>query len=531
MLWIGLHLPWLSLESFATTLPPGASAQPVALIDAHRVSAVNQAARAAGVQPGMKRATALALAPHLFLGEADPARDACALQAVAHAALVFTPMVCLSPPAGVLLDVHTTLRYFGGIDALWQRLGNMLAPLGHQVQRVRAPTAQGAAWLAQWRDGVVCADLPALHRTLDEVPVGVLDSTQSYLDALTGMGLHHVGELRRLPRDGLARRFGEALLAELDSAWGTRADPREPVVLPPVFESHVELFARADTAEQLRQGAEVLLARLVVWLSARQAFVRRFRLLLRHEGRLRQAEGPAVTVVDVALAEPSRDAAHLQSLLRERLATLALPAPTLELSLQAHDIAHQPPPNIDLFPTPRSEHEGLVRLIERLQARLGAAQVQRLVRVADPRPECAGHVVPYEPGPAPRAPEPVVMSRRPARRQARSSGRDTPLPPKAALALPACPLEPERPAPPARPVWLLPEAVPLPERQSRPLLDGHVLQLLCGPERIEAGWWDAGLVERDYFIAQTREGALVWIYRARLPLSGDEGWFLHGRYG
>ena len=67
----------------------------------------------------------------------------------------------------------------------------------------------------------------------------------------------------------------------------------------------------------------------------------------------------------------------------------------------------------------------------------------------------------------------------------------------------------------------------------RPWLDGQALQLLSGPERIEAGWWDASLAERDYFIAQAAGGALVWIYRARLPLSvaGQEGWFLQGRFG
>ena len=85
-----------------------------------------------------------------------------------------------------------------------------------------------------------------------------------------------------------------------------------------------------------------------------------------------------------------------------------------------------------------------------------------------------------------------------------------------------------------RPIWLLPEPVALRERQLRPLLDGRPLQLLCGPERIESGWWDAGLVERDYFIAQAEDGALVWIYRARLPMtaaSAGTGWFLQGRFG
>jgi protein ImuB len=73
----------------------------------------------------------------------------------------------------------------------------------------------------------------------------------------------------------------------------------------------------------------------------------------------------------------------------------------------------------------------------------------------------------------------------------------------------------------------------LPERQSRPCLDGRALQLLSGPERIESGWWDTGLAERDYFIAQALDGALVWIYRTRLPRADDaqaQGWFLQGRF-
>ena len=83
-----------------------------------------------------------------------------------------------------------------------------------------------------------------------------------------------------------------------------------------------------------------------------------------------------------------------------------------------------------------------------------------------------------------------------------------------------------------RPVWLLPHPEPLPERQGGPWLDGAPLQLLSGPERIEAGWWDAALAERDYFIARTTDGALVWIYRGRLPMmEPTQGWFMQGRFG
>lgn len=508
MLWIALHLPHLSLESFAVTVPPQAAARPLALLEAQRIADVDARASALGVLPGLKRATALALAPQLVLGQADARRDRRALVSVAHGALAFTPLVSLSPPQGVLLEVQSSLRYFGGHAALLKKLKEALRPLGHEIQFASAPTAQGAALLSKQPGDGYCPDLSTLHRRLELAPLGLLVSVQGHEAALQGMGLQTLGELRRLPRMGVIRRFGRGLLDELDCAWGLQPDPQVSLTAPPFFDSGLELFARADTTEQVLHGAEVLLARLVAWLSARHAFVRRFTLLMRHERRWRhEKKAPEVTVLEVALAQPSRDTGHLQSLLRERLGRLQLVAPTLALSLQSHDIACQAPPNAELFPAPRSEREGLGRLIERLQARLGAQQVQCFRRVEDHRPEksspCHAALPSEFDGPP--------SSARPA-----------------AKLLSAVPC--------LRPVWLLVPAQSLPVHGDRPLLGGRPLTLLSGPERIESGWWDTELAERDYFIAKTLDGALVWLYRTRLIASADvfsvqSSWFLQGRFG
>jgi protein ImuB len=79
MLWIALHLPQLSLESLAATLPAELRQMPLALVEARQIVAVNAGAQAAGVKPGMKRATALGLAPQLVTAAADAQRDAQAL--------------------------------------------------------------------------------------------------------------------------------------------------------------------------------------------------------------------------------------------------------------------------------------------------------------------------------------------------------------------------------------------------------------------------------------------------------------------
>ena len=48
-----------------------------------------------------------------------------------------------------------------------------------------------------------------------------------------------------------------------------------------------------------------------------------------------------------------------------------------------------------------------------------------------------------------------------------------------------------------------------------------------GPERIEAGWWDGGDIRRDYYIAESPRGEMLWIYRDSV-VAPDGEWFLHG---
>lgn len=507
MLWLAIHLPLLPLEAFCATLPPEQAARPVALLKDHVVAQVNRAAAERGIKPGIKRATALALAAELLLAESHAGREAAALQGVVHAALAFTPAVTWHDAQTVLLEVQPSLRLFGGLDALHQRLQAALQPLGHRVSLAAAPTARGAALLAQWRPrsvpllhGPHATQLPALRQLLLQAPVWLLGPGREHWDALQGMGLHTLSDLQALPRSGLARRFGEGLLEELDQALGQAPDPRRWVSLPEHFEARLELFARIDRAELILHGTAVLLARLVAWAQARHGRVAAFTLRMLHE-RARDVAEPH-TDLRIELAEPALDAAHLQGLLRERLGRLALIAPTMDLILQCRHLVAAPAPNGELFPTRASEAEGLTRLLERLRARLGDEQVQQIVPVADHRPERASRALPLgDPLPAGACEVPVQPSTRE----------------------PAMPLH--------RPAWLLAEPLPLAARQWLPLMHGRVLQLLSGPERIETGWWDGHPVARDYYIAQDHHGALVWVYRHRLPVSeGEPVWFLQGLF-
>jgi protein ImuB len=532
MLWIGVHLPALSLESFIATLAPepvdaeddedGESPGPIALVERHRIAAANPAALACGVRPGQKRATALALAPHTRIGEADPTRDAVALMTVAHVLLAFTPAVSLAGEHVVLAEVQASLRYFGGLPRLLERLRAALAPLGHALSVACAPTAQGAHWRATGREAAPCAlpaDAAAWRAIVGVVPVARMAAAARHLGALQTLGLACAADLWRQPRAGLVRRFGAELLADIDRALGELADPRPWLQPPPVFDSRLELFMRADDSAALLAGAAVLLNRLTAWAGACHGLVSGFQLRLHHESRLRTRDDPTArtTVLDMALGEPVCDTAHLQALLRERLQRQPLAASVIELSLYCDAIAPGAPPNAELFPSAAGAGEGWQRLLERFEARLGAHNIQRLQPVADHRPE---HATAVRTGGAtavlPSAGAPLYLEADPA--DAATAAGDPSHWPRL-----------------KRPVWLLPEPQPLREQGGTPLLGGRALWLVAGPERIEAGWWDEDFAEfaaRDYFIAQADDGALLWVYRFRhAPQEAQAGWYLHGRFG
>ena len=347
MLWLALHLPLLSLEAFAATLTAArarAAAGPGGAAPHRRRQRGGRRSRRAPGPQACDRAGAGAGAA----AWARPmrARDAAALQAVAQAALAFTPMVVLDAgPATVLLELQHSaalLRRSGPpAREAARRAGAAGPPLaGRRRTHRRRRGAAGALGQGRPRRSASRPAQPpssarcALCSTRCRWPCSAPAANTGRLCkawACTGWPT-----CAALPRSGLARRFGESLLHELDRARGDAPDPRVPLQLPAVFEGRLELHMRADTSDQVLHGAGVLLARLIAWAQARRARIAAFTLRMQHE-RLRRADADDTvapcTDLKIELAEPGADPAQLRLLLRERLAHCPLPAPTLALHL------------------------------------------------------------------------------------------------------------------------------------------------------------------------------------------------------
>ncbi len=373
------------------------------------------------------------------------------LESIAGWACQFTPKVALAPPDALLAEIEASLRYFGGLDCFLAKLRAGLDGLGATAALAIAPTGRAALWRARG------SGLP-----LDEVPLAAAGFDVDFFQSL---GITTLGEVMALPRDGLARRCGSAMLDELDRACGRVPETHAFFAPPERFSARLELTGEASHASAVLFPARRLLVQLEGLLAARQEGIRSFTLRLLH------FDGSS-SVVEIGLASLARDAERCASLLRERLAALVLPRPVEAIVLEAGDFAPLAPRTGGLFGDAAAEEEDWARLVERLRMRLGADAVCGLATQPDHRPEHAWRRV-----------EPGEWDPREFRH------------------------------PGARPLWLLDEPRRLGEAQ---------FALLAGPERIECGWWDGDQANRDYFVARLDSEALGWIYREA------GAWYLHG---
>lgn len=489
-----------------------------ALADHARVLIPDLDAFGLGVRADHMRAHALALAPGLVLLEPDPARETRAVEALALALLAYTPKVSFAPSHTLLLEVGSGLRLFGGVRALLAKVAATVAACGHAARIACAPTAWGAWTLAQARAAHASRRWHVLKETtlgrvLDALPVTLAPFAAQHDHALLQIGCATFGDLRRLPREGVVRRFGDGVLTWLAQARGEAPDPRVSFSAPPSFRAELELQARVESAEALLFAARRLVMQLAGWLAAQHAAVSAFELRLEHELASRHA--PRTSSLTLAWAAPSRDADHLLWLLREKLNQTDLAAPVIGLALVASEVSAYAAPNDTLFPMPEASDASLAQLFERIGARLGEQNVLQLFVEDDHRPECAMAARAY------RAPTRRQSSGKPRKSGDQAKGAEAAASMQSVLDLPDVPL-PSQP----RPAWLLEKPLKLAVRDDRPVYR-RPLKTLTRAERIETGWWDGEGAERDYYVAADDQGRMFWLYRERI---GGQ-WYLQGLFG
>lgn len=494
---LALHLPDFATDRMHRAEPDLRSGEPLAIWAQERqrrmVVAVNAAAAEVGVRPGQVLADAQAIAPSLSLRPTDPAGDARMLHRLALWARRFTPLTALDPPDGLLLDITGCAHLLGGEAGLMQDALGRLGRSGFAARGAVAGAAATAAALARARSDAPIVVNGAEAAIVGPLPLGLAVRLEAdLLLAITRLGMRTVADLQALPRASIARRFGAGLLDRLDAVTGQRRDILQPVQPPS------ELAIMQDLAEPVvtRAGIDAMLDRLLETLGGK----------LRETGRgARQVTLLAwrvdgeVQEITIHTGQPTRTAAHLRYLFRDRLERLQ---PSLGFERMGVEARATDPMATGLQTTlavsgQRDDGAGLAlaQLLDRIRQRM---RVHRVAPRASHWPDSmVARLEPYDAVPVmpvgwavPNAP--VLLLRRPYSIDV---------------------------------VALLPDGPPS-------LLHWHgtahrVLHA-AGPQRLQPVWWRGAKPPpgRDYHRVELASGMRLWVYRAGADVA--DPWLLHG---
>jgi len=474
-----------------------------------RIAALNEAAERDGLEAGDLLADARAKAETLQVHAADRPADDAALRRLALWATRYTPAVAPfgeeGGADGFFLDVTGAAHLFGGEEALLADLAERLGRFGLPARLAIAATA-GSAWaLSRFHSArAVILACGQEREALARLPIEALRLAPDTRRTLRRLGFKRVGALIDQPRAPFAARFEAELLQRLDQALGRVREPLLLIAPPPVYHRRRHLLEPIVTQEAVVAVASRLMQDLVDALVRDGVGARCLRL------RLYRLDGE-VTTIDVGLAMPTRNPAHVSRLIGLKLERIVqsfdadfaygFGFEALDLAVTVAERIEERQMEMDAV-AGATEEERCAMLLDSLGQRLGAHRVRRLQPVASHLPE---------------------------RAEIRSA---------AAGRAPAWPAADEtRP----RPLFLFPRAEPAevtalvpegPPRRFRWRGAMHDVAHAQGPERIACEWWRHDQPTRDYYLVEDGQGRRFWLCRDGLygRETAAPRWFVHGLF-
>jgi protein ImuB len=471
--------------------------------DALRITAADDAAYRCGLTIGMTLAEARARVPSLAVNNADPAADARLLSKLAESCEIFTPLVALDAPHGLLLDVTGCAHLFNGEMAMGKQVRRHTRRMGLTPRIAIAGTPEAAHVLARFNPNAIVSpgDEEEATRFL---PITALEFPAETTVALTRAGLKTLGDLADRPSQILSARFGMELTTRLKRIMGHEDIRITPLRPPPRLLAEQHFAEPLLDADNLSASLKQLCDDICMALERRGLGGRMF------EAGFFRSDG-AVRRLKVETAQAMREAKSLLRLLQLRLDTLADPLDpgfgfdAIRMSVLRSEPLGQKQRQLD----GKMEEDGAVGdLIDRLMTRFGRNRVLRFVARDTHDPVRAVAAVP------------IASPMSSTAWQALEPG-----------APPARPLRLFHPPQPIEAMAEVPDGPPVHFRWRRV---SHQIAAAEGPERIAPEWWRSApdAPTRDYYRVEDTKGHRFWVFREGL-YDQDENrprWFLHGLF-
>ncbi len=487
MLWLYIQFISLPVDMYQRAT---AQTGPLAIVSppsshSPRILSTNLNANERGIKQGMTLHTALCLEPALTCVAHNEQLVHEQLLSLAEWAYHYSASITPFFPDGLLLEVGSMRRLFGGLRSLWKTLSEDLSSQDFHHQMATGFTPLAARILACSNQGSPDENPEDLARALGGTPLHHCFLPEGCAEKLNRVGINQLRQVLDIPRYELGKRFGHSLCLHLSRILGEIGDPQHLFKPPERFHRKLAFCHDITDKSGLLFPLNRLFSELEIFLRQRQLCTDQVELTLVHRQTSPDQVLPDL-VITIRSATAQSQKGELLQLALLRLDTIHLNSPVTRILLHADRLFEVSNNQKDLFSTEQSGRDKM-QLVSRLQARLGNDKVSRLIVREDHQPEKAGYISTCFPR------KPNTKSANSATSHAWNRPTTTGVQRPLLLCDPPCLLK----HPPA--------------------------QILQGPERIATGWWTPDKMIRDYYIARFGSGNIAWIYQ---DCKGE--WFIHG---
>jgi protein ImuB len=466
-LWLYVYFPNLQLDALLQQNPESnIHTQAYVILDEHtnQVCQLNHAAYQAGIRLGMGLGTAAMLKGDLQVVAYQEKVTKNRLNDIAQSLYLVTSDICFFNHNSLLLRVHNMLSLYGDLTSYWQVVQQQL--LRHQVHFHYATghSPLAARLLAITARDQITDNIYTVKQDIQKTSLQHTDLTTKAVEKLQRVGVHNMQDLLKIPLADIAKRFDIEVATYIGQLTAEIPHPVSFFHPKKSFERFIELLYDIENIQVLQAPLSQLLQSLEQFLKIRDLLTQTlvFTLIQRNEESIE---------LNIRSQQGEYLAKYWATLISLKLENVILSAPVFAIRLVVENTYIRTPDKGDLFAGKQGALSRL-QLISLLQAKLGPDAIYTPTLTNDYRPE--------------RIIQNTKLLAKPIQHSALYA---------------------------LRPSFLLTPPQHLQEKVS----------IAYGPERIEAGWWDAKPITRDYFIARNLRGQWYWIFK--IP-TGE--WYLHG---
>ena len=392
----------------------------------------------------------------------------------------------------ILLEVSEVIRLRKGLANIHKEIKDgLLKIIGNHNSKTKfriciSLNCQATEWMClntKPNSSTVILNYDLMIKKIKSIHVDLILNAYKISNSLEGLGIKTIGQILKIPRKKIRRRFNNRLLDDLDLIFNKNVVSRLNTVKKSVpFEEKKDFTHPVTEKEYLLHELKKILKSLCKNINEQHLGTRRVNLFITTENKKKLSYE-----ISVDLSQGTSSFLNIFFLIKEKFNYIKIEEPVTSIKVIFQDIQYIEEKTDDLIIEKKKYSLSIIELIAVLSSKLKQSSIISFNNQINYAPELkfkksffSGKIYPNN----------TITTTDPDTQDV---------------------------------IWIYDSPLLLKKKYEMPLYKGE-LKICLGPERIETNWWTKYPLRRDYYIAETKNNEKLWVYR-----TPEKKWYLHGK--